>query len=268
MQIPTHSIVIPWADRPVIEQTLASNQAVFARHAAETVIVNGGGDHERLLDLVRRSGVPDVRIIHLPVDTFNRSMCQNIGALASRGTYLFLLDADILVTSDVLGEATAQLQASRCFVCVRRVFESEPEVARGTGGPDLSFIAEMVERRTIVTTDGRRAVLSNYRLGRTRGGDGLVVVRKQDLLDVGGLNSQLTGWGYEDTDFQLRLQFLLGLERVDVGDVTHLTHPSSQRDQQSWNRNMMQAFDNYVRHQYLGTLEQDALASAGVPATA
>jgi hypothetical protein len=124
----------------------------------------------------------------------------------------------------------------------------------------MSFIAEIIEERTLVTTDGRRAVLRKRKVGATRVGDGLVLVRKQDLTDAGGLNSKLVGWGYEDTDFQLRLQFLLGLERVDAGEVIHLTHPTTQRSLESWNRNMAQSFSNYARGHYLGTLEQDALA--------
>jgi len=260
MSVPTYSVVIPWANRPELGDTLVRNRPIFERHAAETVIVNAGGDHNVLLDLVSRAAVPNVTTVDLSAAAFNRALCCNIGALVCRGTHLFLLDADIVVVSDILAEAAALIQNGGRFVAVSKIVEAEPPVRRPGAGPDMSCIAEMIEERTLITTDGRRAVLRKRKVGASRVGDGLVLVRKPDLMNVGGLNSSLTGWGYEDTDFQLRLQFLLGLERVDAGEVIHLTHPLTQRSLESWNRNMAQCFSNYAGGHYLGTLEQDALA--------
>jgi GT2 family glycosyltransferase len=254
---PTFSVLIPWADRPQIREMLARNRPWLERHDIETVIVNGGGDGEALRELV--SDVPEagVRIISTTAPVFNRSQCFNIGALASRGTVLFILDADIVFQSDVLGEAAELMRNGRRFVAIGRVVETDPSLCQPPGGPDLSFLAEAIDQRTLITTDGRRAVLRNRRLGGARASDGLVLIEKQHFVDIGGFNSELVGWGYEDTDFQLRLQFGLGLERVDVGEVLHLSHPATARSQESWNRNMMRAFGNYARGQYLGTLEHD-----------
>lgn len=259
MSAPTYSVLIPWANRPEICETLARNAPVFERHSVEIVIVNTGGDRDALLDTVRRAAVPGVRTVDLPGTSFNRSLGCNVGALAARGTYLFLLDADILVSSDIFGESTDVLREGRRFVSMRTIRESQPSPGSGMDGLDQSFLAEVITERTLVTRDGRRATLRTHKAGPTRVGDGLVIVSKADLCAVGGLNSQLVEWGYEDTDFQLRLQFQLGLERVDVGEVIHLTHATSQRSRESWQRNMAQCFRNYARGHYLGTLAQDSV---------
>ena len=258
---PLYSVVIPWRNRTEIRETLVRNRPLFECHSLETVIVNGGGDQAMLDDLVRRAEVPDVRVVELPGTAFNRSLCCNLGVLAARGVHVFLLDADIVVSSDPLTDAAELLADGGRFAAIRTIFESAaPPDAGAESGADASFIAEMIVERTLVTVDGRRAVMRSRKAGATRVGDGLVVVRRTDFHAAGGLNARLVGWGYEDTDFQLRLQFLLGLERVDVGEAIHLTHPTPQRSRESWHRNMTQCFRNYARREYRGSLDEDARA--------
>lgn len=257
--MPTYSVVIPWCDRPEILITLEKNRAVYERHAAEIVVVNAGGDYEALTALVKTAGVSNVRCIDLPGAVFNRSLCANIGALVSRGEIIFLLDVDIVLESDVLAEACQYFENGARYVTISRIVESRVERVSKPDDPDLSFLEELRETRELVTVDGRRAVLRNVTSPRgRRTGDGLVLLKKRDLLDIGGLNSMLTGWGYEDTDLQLRLQFVLGLERMEAGEVTHLTHSYAPKDLASWRRNMAMSARNYSRQHYKGSFDDDA----------
>jgi len=259
---PTYSVVIPWCDRRDLLVTLEKNRAIYERHAAEIVVVNAGGDYQALTALVETAGVSNVRCIDLPGAVFNRSLCANIGAMVSRGEIVFLLDADIVLDSDVLAEAGQCFENGGRYVTIRRILESQVE-STNKDGPDMSFLAELRETRELLTVDGRRAVLRHVTSPGRAAGDGLILVKKHDLLEVGGLNSMLTGWGYEDTDFQLRLQFVLGLERMEAGEVTHLTHRSGPRDLASWRRNMALSAGNYNRQHYKGSFDDDERAWTG-----
>lgn len=257
--MPQYSLLIPWADRPQLEVTLKRNGPLLTRHGVEIVIVNAGGDYERLVGILREAAIPDAIAVNLPGATFNRSLCGNIAALVSRGTYLFLMDADIVLLSDIFSQALDDLRSGSRFVAIERIRESEPR------SPEKwPLLEEIVCTNELVMVDGRRAVLrGRYSPRGVKAGDGLVLVAREHLRGVGGLSSSLTGWGYEDTDFQVRLQLLLGLERCEAGEVMHLTHEIGHRDMDRWRENRNLCFQSYGRGENRGTFDQDARAWAG-----
>jgi len=252
--IPEFSIVIPWCDRPEIETALIANQAIFSRHDVEIVVVNAAGDCGELTELLHRAGDSRIRAIYLPEARFNRSLCRNIGVLVSGGEFVFLLDADIVLKSDLLGDALGYLRSGSTFVAPERIVESKPRVEKA-----WAFLAERIVTTEFITADGRRAVLR----ARTspwgiRPGDGIILARRSDMFEVGGLNSDLPGWGFEDTDLQIRLQLKLGLTRVEVGEVMHLTHATDHREAKSWEQNLHTCTRNYSQARYTGCLDGDA----------
>jgi hypothetical protein len=250
------SVIIPWADRSELQTSLVRNWPLLSRHEADVVVVNAGGDCGQLDKMLTGSAFSDVRPVHLPRATFNRSMCMNVGASVSVGRYMFLLDADIVLSSDIFDQARPYLEEGSTFVAVERILESDPVPHFS---PATAFLEEVVRTTELITVDGRRAV-TRTRVspsGRIRNGDGLVLVKRMDFLQAGGLNSKLVSWGYEDTDFQLRLQFLLGLSRTEVGEVIHITHTSDGRSAESWQRNQLACSANYKMGRFLGTLEDD-----------
>src|SRR5438045_575803 len=92
-----YSVLIPWADRPQLEVSLIRNGPWLTRHGVEIVIVNAGGDYDRLVGIVTNAAIPNVVAVNLPGATFNRSLCRNVAALVSRSKYLFLMDAEIVL---------------------------------------------------------------------------------------------------------------------------------------------------------------------------
>lgn len=252
--MPEISVVIPWCDRPEIETTLVANQFVFSQHDLEIVIVNAAGDCEALAEQLRRAGDTRVRAFYLPEARFNRSLCRNMGVFASKGQFVFLVDADIVLKSDLLADGLRILGSGSNFVAAERIVESKPKGIRAR-----PFLAERIVTTEYITTDGRRAVLRmrTSSLGG-RPGDGIILARRSDLVEVGGLNSDLTGWGFEDSDLQLRLQFKLNLTRVEVGEVTHLSHENGQTEENAWEKNRYTCTRNYIRAKYTGSLDRDA----------
>jgi glycosyltransferase involved in cell wall biosynthesis len=248
------SVVIPWWNRPELRRTLDANGLLLTRHGAEVVVVNCGGDAADAAQLAGYTAAP-VRHVVIPDAVRNRSLARNLGALCSTGSVLFFLDCDIILQSDIFAEA-APLLEENCFVTIRKRVESQPEPA-----PHLQFIKETIHSREYVCEDGRRAKTQQIFGGDgSNSGIGQMLVKRADFVHIGGYNSALEGWGFEDDDVVLRLQFLLGLRSMMIGEVVHLTHGNDLRGgspRHDLPRNRRICFDNYSRGAFVGTYEED-----------
>jgi hypothetical protein len=56
------------------------------------------------------------------------------------------------------------------------------------------------------------------------------MLRKSDFLRVGGMNSELKGWGWEDLDLAIRLQLHLKRKHKQAWKAIHLTHSNASRN--------------------------------------
>lgn len=252
------SVIIPWRDRPVLQHTLRLNADRLTANGVEVLIVNGGGDPTQLRELANTLGYAGVRLIEMPsVEVFNKCECLNIGVFFSRTDHIFVLDADIVLTTDFLEQALEMISSDRCFISVAEVTESEPEAQSNPATP-RGLVLKRIITTELVYEDGRAASIE-YRIDKygTRTGPGLVVVRKEHYVAVEGFNSNLQGWGYEDYDFQIRLQLGLALKRKSLGRVQHLSHPRSQTAGASNARNAAACKQNYEQGDLKGTLSAD-----------
>jgi predicted glycosyltransferase involved in capsule biosynthesis len=253
------SVVIAWCNRPEILQTLPQNIRSNALKDTEILVINGGGDAEILHSLNQLDGGARIRLLTLDgVQEFNKSECLNVGAYFSRREFLFTLDADIEVPSDFLDAALPRVAAERCFLTIEEVIDVTPETCE-PAGQRQSFIASKTVTTEYLAENGRRALV-RHRIGRdgSRTGPGLVILRKDDFLAINGLNSELRGWGYEDYDFQIRLQLGLGLKRVGTGRVLHHPHPPVTSARESNVRNAAACRARYERGDFSGTFAADA----------
>lgn len=252
------SIVIPWRHRPELAKTLKINAPWFDRYAAEVIVVNCGGDPAEASALIDAHPVPRVRQVLLPAQSFSRALACNVGAFCSGSERLFFLDTDIVVKTDVFAAASDLLDRRRCFVKIRTVRETRPQKE-----PATRFLKEQVSSWRMVSTTGQRATLHFYTQGDgSRCGSGLMLMKKADLISVGGFNSGLQGWGFEDLDLQIRLQFVARLRPHALGETIHLTHGDQVRDLttsrgESYRLNMTACFENYSQQQLMGTYVQD-----------
>jgi glycosyltransferase involved in cell wall biosynthesis len=255
------SIIIPWRQRPELARTLAENAACFERHGAEVIIVNCGPADD-VEPLIRNISVSGLRHVVVPMPAFNKCLAHNLGVMSSTGRYLFLLDADIILCSDVIAQSRAILARGRQCVNIRHVRESEP-VHRG----GLPGVKEMIETRDMTFIDGKKAQLRLFkRPDGSRAISGELLVSRSHFIGVGGFNSELQGWGHEDLDLMIRLQAAGGLSVRHVGTVMHLTHGDEKRNIKSGSRlenndsNRQVCFENYARGLYLGTYARDVEA--------
>jgi len=254
----TLSVLIPWCNRPVLGETLANNARRLRKSGIEVLVVNGGGAKDQVESLIEEHGWPRIRIVHTRSRTaFNKSECLNLGVSLARGRFVFVLDADVILTDGFLEKAIEAIgNGDPCFASVARVIESDPDTRPERWNPESAILQRVFS--TKLTTPAGITATVEYRTTRngTRTGPGLVVVSRRHFIAVQGFNSNLKGWGYEDYDFQLRLQLLLGLKRRTFGRVLHLSHRGVVRRGSDY-RNRNECFRNYGHGLFLGTYHAD-----------
>lgn len=246
------SVITTWCDRPELSVTLPRNLVALQACGddVEVVVVNAGGNLNTLTALFIEIGSCRLRLIDLPGEPFNKAQALNVGAFCSRGERIFMLDADILLSAEMI-RVTQYLLTEGTFVTVQKVIESPRSSSE-------SLLREIIQTSEYICSDGRRGSIE-YRtcVDNSRCGPGLILVKKTDFISVGGFNSGLEQWGFEDYDFQLRLQFALGLQRVTACEVVHLSHLVAAGVRKSDRRNRAIAEDNYCRGDFVGTYLQD-----------
>ena len=255
------SILIPWADRPELAQTLSANAQVFAALDAEVLVANCGGDDSVLAGLAEAADIPRLRVIECGPGQFNKCRAINIAAEAARGDLLFFLDADVVL--DAALELPDDLRSGDSFMTLEKVRESAAGPA-GHGPGDLAGVRftltlEFSVAEPITVETGRRHFDND-----ARSSPGLILVSAADFRAVGGMDARMAHWGWEDLDLIVRLQHLLGRKRIQHGSAWHLTHGDERRNlpaglsrAESERKNMNFALSKYHAGDWLGTMAAD-----------
>jgi N-terminal domain of galactosyltransferase len=244
-------------NRDALEALLA-NIAKWQRLSYEAVVVGFDLSPSTYLDLERLC----TRLVRVEDRPFNKSFGINIGVAASRMQNLFLLDADVIVEGRTLAAGQRALDYGH-FATVRRVQERDQvdQICQRESHIQLRFENKTIDVRAAKTfSDG----------GRTA--PGLIFLRRNWFINVGGMNSSLKGWGWEDIDLIFRLQAKLGLRRKELGSAIHLSHHESNArlkiDRlQSEASNIQLCLENYRRRDFTGTYRADAFRIAEHNAT-
>ncbi len=260
------TVIIPWFRRPEVHETLRHNIPILADMHAEIIVVNCGAD-PRELTLLLDQVVGPITQIDVPAPRFNKSLSLNIGIHCARHDLLLLLDSDVFLTASI-AHLAAECRHHNRFATFNAVVE-HPARPVPSFCDHHSFLRTLVleSSSTFVWADGTvtkvRRSYSDVRNG-SRFGPGLLLVKKQHLLDIGGFRSDFEGWGFEDVDVHVRLQRGLGLDPVYAPDeVLHLTHDDDKRDgagqakAASARDNFLLACQSYARNDFLGTYQAD-----------
>jgi hypothetical protein len=259
--------VITWSQRPELARTLVHNRPFFDAMRSDIVVVNCGGDRETLRRLLTEADVARTTQVDLACERFNRSLALNIGIRCAAPGVVLLIDADILLTCSLRHLAETCMR-EQCFATFSGVSDLPPD-ARPMAPPPDSFLRSVIGEQylTFEWADGRRTRVQRGRDDHgqgTRLGPGLLIARRQHLIDIGGFRSDFEGWGWEDLDVQVRLQRRLGLEpRYAQDEILHLKHGDDMRDlrgrtRASYDRaNMLRACHSYAKGQFSGTYLTD-----------
>jgi glycosyltransferase involved in cell wall biosynthesis len=254
---PQISTIIPWSNRPELAITLRENQAQLASSASEIIVVNCGGDSGMVEQAVRQ--IPNLKLANIGVNAFNKALALNVGASLAQGETLFLMDADVRLAPHLIERMAARTSPGSAFTTVERLTESEPAMEPG------GAVAEVAHSIELVLLDGMRISLDTNRIrysDGSRSAPGLLMVARKDFYGVGGMNSDLQGWGWEDLDLIIRLKAKGHLEHHFVGEAMHLSHGDDKRSFHSAKgqdevENFLVCLANYRLGHFVGTYEDD-----------
>jgi hypothetical protein len=266
MPIEDLSLIIPWCNREVLRQTLLANLPALEASRCTVVLVNCGGDPDTLVTQIPAS-LKRVVLVNVR-RPFNKCLSINIGLAIAGTTLVSVMDADIVFSLDYLEEIANALSGRRCYTTAARVQESEVTPLTR----DANRILDLRRQNYLHFRfrDGKAIKLCTHEaepLTGARSGPGLLTAQRADLKAVGGFNSELSHWGWEDQDIQLRLMYTLGLERREVGTVQHLTHSDNARNlgsltkEQANHINLTKCLEAYDRGNFQGTYGCDIQAS-------
>jgi hypothetical protein len=263
------SIIIPWSNRSDLEVSLRENERSLRDTATEIIIVNCGGDLSLLTSLLPLSYSVPLYVTSLTGMSFNRALALNVGATVASGHLLFMMDSDIMFERRDVADFFSALEIDT-FLTVAVVVESQdPTSGAQHIGPDNSTCLIDVSRITATEfswSDGTKTTIQNHRAsldGSYRSGSGLILLRKEHFWAVGGYNSHLMTWGFEDLDLQVRLKRVLRLTQVEKARVRHLTHNNDFRQlsglspSSSNTRNFHSSCIEYAKGNFQGTLISD-----------
>jgi glycosyltransferase involved in cell wall biosynthesis len=258
---PHVSIIIPWRDRAELAKTLEANLRFIAEWQAELLIVNFGGDSQWLDGIVDQHDTR-LRVIEVRVDRFNKSRALNIGIHFARAEYVLLLDADVILTDFDLHLAMARVDGG-AWVGLKKIVESaSAEKRSGRIAQFANYFELVLSDQRVVRVETKRTYFSDG----ARSCPGILFLRRQDLLDIGGFNSALVGWGWEDIDLHVRLGLILGRESSEMGAGLHLSHGDENRfflgssPAENNHRNRQICMGLYDAGMFEGTYEQDTAA--------
>ena len=262
------SIVVTWRDRVELGRSLPTLVAAAAATAGDITVVNFGGDRGLL---ARQLGgeAGHVQVVDVAdQEYFNKARAQNLGIGATRQPFVFFTDCDVVVEAATVRELLRQVAADDdAFGTLAGVTESETN-SRGAGHVTCFGYTLLIR-----TADGGELRIVDSEEDAddgTRNAPGLLLARRRDLLRIGGFNSRLHGWGWEDQDLIARLTLSARLHRITWGHAIHLSHDDAARiahypvaDRwESRDRMFRQALANYDRNDFAGTLEGDLAETA------
>jgi len=218
------SVIVAVSNRPGLVAALRASYQQNNNECAEVVVVHSADDQDWL---EKRLCVLNLPITHIGSGkrSFNKSYQVNIGAAVARGELLMLQDADVILPSGFL-EAAAYFATPTGMCCLAAVAE-----------------AEYPTRRRIAP--------------------GNLLCRRDTFTHIGGMSSDLVGWGWEDLDLLIRLR-LAGVEIFSTGVGIHLTHSDRFRSiidsvdaQASDGKNRLISLERISRKGISGTYEVD-----------
>lgn len=258
------SIIVSWRDRDELVEALPGLASATRSVGGDLTVVNYGGSRGRLARQLDGYPGGEVAIVEVSGERyFNKARAQNLGAGHSSHPYLFFCDCDVVLEGDTIRTLVERLEsAPGHFATLAGVRESE---VNSRGGRHVVRFGYELRLRT---ADGRELTILDHEEDAedgTRQAPGLLLVRRTDFLDVGGYNSRLHGWGWEDQDMISRLTLGAGLARIQHGTAVHLSHDDDARVQayplkdrwESRDRMFRQALANYDRADFSGTYELD-----------
>lgn len=148
---------------------------------------------------------------------FNRSVAVNRGVEMADGNVVVIADADTAVRHGQAYEALGRLHGKPWVVGYETMCHLTPQYTSII----LDHPPDARWNDRLSTSDIGRNVI---RWSSTESVCGLVVLRRDDYLSIGGNDPRFQGWGWEETSFAYKADTFLGPHVRSSGDCLHLFH--------------------------------------------
>ncbi len=252
MNAPKLSLIVTTYNRPDALRAVLDALACQVEAGTFEVLIADDGSQPETAELIK-SRIPDypipLRHVWQEDSGFRAAAARNKAAAQSCGDYLIFLDGDCLPLPDFCARHRRLMEAGWC-VAGSRVLLSEkftPELLNSSQPAHVVHWTGRDWKAAVKRGDANKATANRrWPLGLLRklGGHRWQRVRtcnlgvwRQDFLAVNGFDESFCGWGYEDSDFAVRLiRHGIGVKdgRFAV-PVLHLWHKENDRSKQPEN---------------------------------
>ncbi|QRP70043.1 glycosyltransferase family 2 protein [Corynebacterium glucuronolyticum] len=184
-------VIIPFRDRPEWRLELAIRSIANSRGEldAEVIIVDYGSrkPYKLSYELVN---LESVRVIRVEADFWDKSDAINHGIKDSDCSVYLISDADLIWPDGTIPSTYKKLMVAENSMIAF----------------DVRYLRENTPKELIFTDKYDPADLNQWADLNPRWGDGICMVRRDDLLRIGGYDLRYSIYGYEDNDLTRRLR--------------------------------------------------------------
>jgi glycosyltransferase involved in cell wall biosynthesis len=245
------AVVLSTYNRPKALSLVLRGLASQTEQPAEIIIADDGSTADtRIVIESFCSGLPCIKHLWQPDEGFRKTRILNQAICASKADLLIFLDGDCIPMSDFVS-SHRMLYEPKVVCAGQRVLLSAGYTKRLESGANRSgqpsrsslmwfyrFLRGDINRISpfisLPDWGWRLSKPKNHAL--VRGCN--FSVSRQDAIKVGGFEEQMEGWGFEDSEFAIRL-INSGLRVKSLrysSPVLHLWHPEANRDSEGKNR--------------------------------
>ncbi len=232
MEQPKLSVVIPlrtngfdfYRSRLLLRDKLRMRQI-------ETLVVDDGSPEpvaKQIEDFCIERSYRYVRL-DTQENSFSLSRARNAGLTAAQGKFVYMDDADLAYPCNFFESVVSQLQVLENtpfnFLSFPAVYLAESASAKVLEDQNFdSAYPRIIQALLLEDPKGspRNLIVKNYAPA-----SGVVALRRDLALSLGGYDEEFSGWGGEDRDFVFRL----------LADNPEIELPASFCDTESWNLN-------------------------------
>lgn len=150
-------------------------------------------------------------------ENWNASKARNIGILASDADFLFFEDLDLI--SDVDFYKKINIEVKNCLIDRKWDFFVIPVSYLKEGALDKFEIPVSPNRYSEIISDLFES--SRKFVDFHADASSYLMVSRDKCIEVGGYDEKYVGWGYEDSDFWLKLLTLSPLDKPREGLHNH-----------------------------------------------
>ncbi len=242
---PRISLVITTYNNPPFLELVLKSVGLQRTLPGEVIVADDGStdDTRRMIDRYRT--LLPVPLIHswIPDRGFRVAKARNEAVARARGTYIILIDGDMVLTPHFVADHIRLMRPGR-FVTGSRARLQEAATRRRCRTLDARlhiWSAGLSRRLVLLRVPGLHRLLKGHS-GLRNARSCHMAFWKNDFVRVNGFEEAFEGWGYEDSEFVQRL-FNIGLQRKNaklMAPAIHLYHKEKSTERAEANHAMLE----------------------------